>query len=313
VNPRLRFRQWWHARHPRSDNWALTQRNIYIVPTRAGLLFALTLATMLLASINYQLNLGYVLTFLLAGSGLMSIHLTHSTLRGLSLHMRPPAPGFAGEPALLDIVVTNPAQQRHGIVLTVDGTLDKPAWIDVPATGQATAHLSFVPASRGWHAVPALRAETRFPFGLFRAWTIWRPASRVLAWPAPEKPAAPLPSTQAMAGESAHSRPAEGGEFDGVRAYRRGDALKRVVWKKAAKTGELVSRDTSVATQQELWLDFQAAGVPGTEQRLSRLAAWVVLAERAGLPHGLRLPGLELAPSHGDAHRQRVLEALALW
>jgi uncharacterized protein (DUF58 family) len=86
-----------------------------------------------------------------------------------------------------------------------------------------------------------------------------------------------------------------------------------VVWKKAAKTGELVSRDTSVATQQELWLDYQMAALPGVEQRLSRLAAWVVVAERAGVPHGLRLPGLELAPAQGDAHRQRALEALALW
>jgi uncharacterized protein (DUF58 family) len=313
MSPREQFRRWWHQRHPQTDTWTLTQRNIYIVPTRAGLVFAITLTTMLLASINYQLNLGYVLTFLLAGSGFMSIHLTHGTLRGLTLHLRPPPAGFAGEPARLEIVVTSPARERHGIGLTIDGTRGKPAWIDVPAAGQASAHLSFVPPHRGLHEVPALRAETRFPFGLFRAWTIWRPAARVLAWPAPEKPPAPLPAAQAFAGESPHRRPAEGGEFDGVRAYRRGDALKRVVWKKAAKTGELVSRDTSVATQQELWLEYQAAALPDVEQRLSRLAAWVVAADRAGMPHGLRLPGVELEPAQGEAHRQRALEALALW
>jgi len=313
VRLRARFRRWWHQRHPQTDTWTLTQRNIYIVPTKAGVVFAITLTTMLLASINYQLNLGYVLTFLLAGSGFMSIHITHGTLRGLTLHLRPAPPGFAGEPAQLEVVVTSPARARHGIGLRIDGKREKPAWIDVPAGGQASAHLSFVPPHRGLHSVPALRAETRFPFGLFRAWTIWRPAARVLAWPAPEKPPAPLPSMRALAGESPHRRTAEGGEFDGVRAYRRGDALKRVVWKKAAKTGELVSRDTSVAAQQELWLDYQTAALPGVEQRLSRLAAWVVVAERAGVPHGLRLPGVELAPAQGDAHRQRALEALALW
>jgi uncharacterized protein (DUF58 family) len=98
-----------------------------------------------------------------------------------------------------------------------------------------------------------------------------------------------------------------------VRAYRRGDALKLVVWKKVAKTGELVSRETSVSTQQELWLDYHAANVPDVEQRLSRLAAWVVAAERAGLAHGLRLPGVEIAPAQGEAQRQRSLQALALW
>ena len=59
---RARFRAWLAARAPRTDTLLLTQRNVYILPTRAGLLFGLTLLVLLLASINYQLNLGYVLT-----------------------------------------------------------------------------------------------------------------------------------------------------------------------------------------------------------------------------------------------------------
>jgi len=88
---RQRFRVWWQARLPRTDTLLLTQRNVYILPTRAGFMFALTLMTLLVASINYQLNLGYVLTFLLASSGVVSMHLTHNTLRG-----RWPARGAVG-------------------------------------------------------------------------------------------------------------------------------------------------------------------------------------------------------------------------
>jgi hypothetical protein len=60
-----------------------------------------TLLVMLLAAINYQLNLGYALTFLLAGAGLVSMHLTHGNLRGLTLRTCTPTvpPVFAGEPA----------------------------------------------------------------------------------------------------------------------------------------------------------------------------------------------------------------------
>ncbi|MEE9475740.1 MAG: DUF58 domain-containing protein, partial [Roseateles sp.] len=43
----------------------------------------------------------------------------------------------------------------------------------------------------------------------------------------------------------------------------------------------------------------------------SRLTAWVLAAERLGQPYGLRLPGRELAPSLGPAHRQACLQALA--
>jgi hypothetical protein len=68
--PRPRgFARWWQARLPLTDTWQLGQRNIYILPTRAGFTFAGTLLVMLLAAINYQLNLGYALTFLLAGAG----------------------------------------------------------------------------------------------------------------------------------------------------------------------------------------------------------------------------------------------------
>jgi len=315
---RNRWRLWWLKRHPVTDSWTLTQGNIYILPTKAGFVYALTLLVMLLASINYQLNLGYVLTFLLAGSGLTSIHLTHRTLRGLTLHLRPPQPAFAGQAALLEIVIASAGRVSHGVLLKpepVEGD-DNPAasvWVDVPAQGQASAHLSFVPPHRGWHDMPTLRAETRYPFGLFRAWTLWRPASRLLAYPAPEQPAAPLPPAEASAGEAARSRASEGGEFEGVRAYQRGDVPRRIVWKKVARSGELVSRDTRIAVQQQLWLDFQAAQWPDRERRLSRLAAWVLAAEAAGIAHGLRLPGVELPPGSGPAHQRQALEALALW
>ena len=49
------------------------------------------------------------------------------------------------------------------------------------------------------------------------------------------------------------------------------------------------------------------------ERRLSRLAGWVLAAERSGAFYGLRLPGLEIAPGRGDAHAGTCLQALALY
>lgn len=322
VNPAAlvsgRFRRWWQTRLKRTDTLLLNQRNIYILPTRPGLMFAATLMTLLIASINYQLNLGYVLTFLLAGSGIVSMQLTHNTLRGLTLHLKPLVPVFAGEPATIEVVLSSPAGARHGIGLKVEsaqsGTL---TWVDVPAGGQTSAHVSFVPAVRGRHELPTLSVETRFPLGLFRAWTVWRPAAVQLVYPQQEKPPAALPVARAMPGGNAALRQAQGGEIEGIRAYRRGDPLKLVFWKKAAKAleagGELVSRDTSASAQRELWLDWQACAPLAPEERLSRLAAWVVLAERAGVHYGVRLPGIEFTRDHGETHRRRCLEALALW
>ncbi|MGL6109558.1 MAG: DUF58 domain-containing protein, partial [Rubrivivax sp.] len=205
---RRRWRRWWLARHPATDTWTLNQHNIYILPTKGGLAFGLTLLVMLASSINYQLNLGYMLTFLLTGAGLVSIHMTHGTLRGLTLRLRPAAPVFAGEPALLEVVISNPGAARHGVGVRVHGRSfgARDAWCDVPALGQASAKVSIVPPTRGLHAVPPLVVETRFPFGLFRAWTHWRVASPVLAYPRPEQPPPPLPLAQSAPGETPHAR-----------------------------------------------------------------------------------------------------------
>jgi len=315
---RRRFRAWWQARLPRTDTLLLTQRNVYILPTRAGLMFGLTLMVLLVASINYQLSLGYVLTFLLAGSGVVAMHVTHNTLRGLTLHLRTPAAVFAGSPALLDITLTSPGKARFGIGLRMESTpAASLSWTDVPEGGQASTQVSFVPTVRGRHGVPAISAETRFPLGLFRAWSVWRPEAQVLVYPKAEQPAAPLPPAHATSGGPSMKRSTEGGEIEGIRGYRRGDPMKQVVWKKAARSleagGDLVSRDTSAAVHQQLWLDWQQCVGLAPEDRLSRLTAWVLAADRNAADHGLRLPGTEIAPGHGEAQRRQCLEALALW
>ena len=309
---------WFQARSPRTDSLRLTQRNVYILPTRAGLMFCFTLGVLLIASINYQLNLGYLLTFLLAGSGVVSMHMTHNTLRGLTLHLRPVSPVFAGDTARLEAVLSSPDGARYGVGLRLqDADAATLGYADVPAGGQATLHLGFIPARRGQHPLPTLNAETRFPLGLFRAWAVWRPAMSLTVYPQPERPASALPPARIVPGGPVRAHASSSGEFEGIRGYRRGDPLKSVAWRQSAKAmasgGELVSRDSSTQSQQQLWLDWQGCGVGGTEARLSRLAAWILEADRRDAAWGLSLPGHEVPMGQGDTHRRHGLETLALW
>lgn len=318
---RARLHRWWQARLPRTDTLLLTQRNVYILPTGAGWMLALTLLVLLVASINFQLNLGYLLTFLLAGSAVVGMHVCHATLRGLTLHLLPPEPRFLGQSVVFDVQLTSErTSPRHGIALAVHGggRATRWAWTDVPAQGSAAVQIAFQPERRGLHGVPLLTAETRFPLGTFRVWTFWRPAAQVLVYPRPEVPPPPLPAGEPSAG-GAGSAPTQGiGEFDGVRAYRRGDPLKLVVWKKAARslatgTDDLVSRDdTQQSRRQELWFDLALTSLQDPEARVSRITAWVLQAERLGLDYGLRLPSGEVGQGNGPAHERRCLEALAL-
>ena len=234
------------------------------------------------------------------------------------MHLIAPDAHYAGSAAVFRVVLHNNRRSaRHGIGLSVRGS-GQWAWADVPAGGSETVEVAFRPAARGLHPVPPLTAETRFPLGTFRVWTVWRPAARVLVYPAPELHPPALPPGEPLAGQAASALATSqlAGEYDGIRAYRRGDPLKLVVWKKVARSqangsDELVSRDTQQAQRRELWLDAQAASLPELEARLSRLCAWVLIADRLNIDYGLRVGGLSVKPAQGEAHRRRCLEVLA--
>ncbi|GAB1387496.1 DUF58 domain-containing protein [Melaminivora sp.] len=312
-----RLRQWWLRRLPRSDTLLLTQRNLYILPTASGWMLALTLLVLLVASINFQLNLGYLLTFLLAGSSAASIHVCHGTLRGLTLHLLPPEATFAGNAALLQVQLhSSKGSARHAIALAVHGS-GHWALTDLPPAASSTVQVAFTPQRRGLHPVPLLTAQTLFPLGAFRVWTLWQPAAQLLVYPQPEMPPPPLPPGEPLAGSGTHASQRGAGEFDGVRAYQRGDSLRQVVWKKAARalasgSDELVSRDSQHSQRQQLWLDAAATGLTDPEARLARLTSWVLQADRLGLDWGLRLGARQIGPDSGPAHRRACLEALAL-
>jgi uncharacterized protein (DUF58 family) len=319
---RARVRHWFLQRVGRTDTLHLTQRNVYILPTRPGWMLAITLLVLLIGSINYQLNLGYLLTFLLAGSAVVGMHVCHGNLRGLTLHLVAPPPVHAGQAVPLVVRLTSGRRRtRFGIAL---GVLDDTqggdthlAWADVPAQGSTEVQVAWVAPGRGQHPLPALTAMTLFPLGTFRVWSVWRPAAQVLVYPAPEWHPPALPPGEPQAGDSGSARVQSTGEFDGVRAYRRGDPQKAVVWKKAAQAfaagrDDLVSRDALSSQRQQLWLDHAQCGARDLEARLARLTAWVLMADRLGLDYGLRLPGRDIAPDQGTAHRARCLEAMAL-
>ncbi len=327
---RQRWRQWWASRLKRSDSHLLRQGNIYIVPSRAGLMFALTLVVLLVASINDQLNLGYALTFTLAGSGLVSMHQTHHNLTGLHLQLLPPDDVAAGTEAVLDILLRNDRNSdRLGLALRLSSP-DDPGWTEVnlPARSQLKLRLTMPAPQRGIHELAVIEIRTLYPMGLFTAWSLWRPASMLWVYPASESPApeCPLPPDgSAHRASTAEPR----GERDGVRPYRVGDALSLIHWRKSAAAlshgGNWVSRDVQgqALFGGPCWLTVEAAEgcqpAAAGERVWQRLAAWAQQCEARAqhLPpgqaaYGLKLPGqapLELG--QGPAHLKALRRALA--
>ena len=61
------WQRWVNRRLPRSDCQQFSQKNLFILPTGAGVVFCVLLLIMLITAINYQNSLIYLLTFVLGG------------------------------------------------------------------------------------------------------------------------------------------------------------------------------------------------------------------------------------------------------
>ncbi|MGD2140957.1 MAG: DUF58 domain-containing protein [Burkholderiales bacterium] len=291
---------------------SLSQRRVYILPTKAGMLFALTLALMLVGSINYNLSLGYGLTFLLTGTGIVSILHTWRNLAHLKLRPGKTEPVFAGDVASFSVLADNQGRvARHSVTIRFGS--HEASCFDVGAGSEARVQVRVPAPRRGVFRPGRFRIFTTYPLGLFYAWANVELDLTCLVYPAPESGDVALPEAQASAGPgNATGRGEE--DFAGLRNYRPGDSPRRIAWKSVARNDVFATKLFSGATGTQLWIDF--ADMPeslGLEQRLSRMTRWVLDATHANMRYGLRLPGREIEFGSGEAHQTRCLEALALY
>ncbi|HYT15435.1 MAG TPA: hypothetical protein VEL80_03505, partial [Burkholderiales bacterium] len=168
------FFQWVFGRHaPEPGVVFLSQRRVYILPTRHGLSFGIAVILMLIGSINYNLSLGYVLTFLLAGLGIVSILHTFRNLAHLYVSAGRVAPVFAGDTAQFELVFENKSDfDRHSLDLTCRGIR---ASCNAPARQHCSVALPVKAEKRGWQQLERVTVDTRFPLGLMRAWSYVQP------------------------------------------------------------------------------------------------------------------------------------------
>lgn len=300
-------------RAPVVGDHRLDRRGIYILPSRAGMLFAGAMATMLLAAVNYSLALGYMLTFLLVAVGLVSMLHTYRNLSGIVLRPGRAEPVHAGEVAEFSLTLSNPSRlARFAVQFDVPGGA-QPTLHDAAGGAESIVKIALPAARRGWLAVPRIKLSTTFPLGLWRAWSYWQPAARVMVYPAAETPAAPLPPSTVADGDLT-TRGIGEEDFDAIRPYREGDSLRRLAWKAMARLSndEPLTKSFEGSGGGELLFDWKALPpAMDVEQRLARLCRWVLIADASGQRFGLALPGVALEAGAGPAHKAGCLEALA--
>lgn len=291
----------------------LSQRRIFIVPTRPGMLFAITLLAMFTGAINYELALGHALVFLLTGLGLIGMIHTFRNLFALWIAPGRVKPVFVGETAYFNLILRNDRKiPRLGLSLQAPENSSVEAL--VRAEDRCEVAIPVVAKQRGWLSLPRVRLSTVYPLGLLYAWSYLQPEMRCLVYPNPVH--LPLPPEQATSATGEQHGDGGQEDFAGFRDRQAADSFRHVAWKAFARDAgqrPLLVKQFTGGREQVLHLDWQLTpSTSDVETRLSILTGWVLAADSAGICYGLQLPGLKISSQHGEQHRLRCLEALAL-
>lgn len=304
-------RRWLKRRIPAGHRTTLNRRNIFILPTRQGLGFLLVLGLMLIGAINYEANLAFALVFLLLGVFLLGIFHTFRNLSGLILTGMCEESTFAGENLTIGIVLErNTTRDYEAIQLSFEA--EKPITTGLVGRQEARQQLQVTTHKRGWFRPQRMTVETRFPLGLFRAWSLPDMDLRSLVYPQPL--ACDLDGLLAQYNTRGHQSVHQGqDDFHGLRDYQEGDSLRHVAWKNFARGQGMFTKVYAGNVQDRLWLDWDMFPGMHMENRLSRLCFCVLQLDNRQVDYGLRLPGLEIKPAKGPGHYRKVLKALALF
>lgn len=309
------WQQWLRVAKSSGNIAMLNPRQIYILPTVWGVLYAVMLVLLLIGSINYSLSLGYFVTFLLASLGHTAMLHTWHNLVHLQIKILQVKPVFAGDIAIVAINISNTKSRvRYAISAQIEQNKVEQSSAtteDIAANQSQVFSLPFVTTKRGYCALPRITLHTEFPLSLLHAWAYVQSSLQILVYPKPNgKLALPLSLINTHLNGTSHASRGDD-DFDGHKMYQQGDASSRVDWKASSRGIGMFTKQYSGDGANDVWLDF-AITDGEFEARIAQLAQWVADSHRSQLRYGLTLPNLSLAPNDSEAHFHACMRVLAL-
>ncbi len=309
---KLSFWQQWFRVSKTSNNIAsLNPRQIYILPTRWGLLYAVMLIALLVGSINYSLSLGYYVTFLLASLGNIAMLHTWRNLVHMQVEVLNAQPVFAGDTAEVTIKIIE-TKNRARYVVAAHFVNNAEVIQDVPANGVSLFSLPLDTNKRGYMTVPRITLYTEFPLSLLNAWAVVENPFQVLVYAKPSQNYVLAPMINDANAQGSHQSIAGDDDFIGHKTYQIGDSPSRVDWKASSRGIGMYTKQYGGAGQSTLWLDWAETQGLDFEARVSLLTRWVIDAHQAQQNYGLKLATTVIQPNNSQAHYHQALTALAL-
>ncbi|MCP3945166.1 MAG: DUF58 domain-containing protein [Desulfobacteraceae bacterium] len=287
----------------------LSRKSFSLFPTQHGFLFLAILIAMLLGSINYNNNAGFILVFLLGGMALISIFHSFKNLVGVEIKFLSSLPVFAGQTAIFPIRV----QAQKNRCRSVGFSLVSHDPILVSIDKEKTLQMRVPALERGYLHPKYLTISSFYPFGLFTLRTCIKAPTSCLVYPRPiPGPFTTIKNNLSSEGKEETSRQGAD-DFQGLKQYQPGHSINRISWRALSRGRGLFVKDFTAEDSPWVMLAFDA--IPGSDMefKLSRLCGMILMAERQQMEYGLRLPGIIKNPARGESHHHNCLKLLSLF
>ena len=306
---------WLDKRIPVSDRITLSHQKIFILPTQQGFNFVLVMIALFIGGVNYQNSLVLGMTFLLASLFMVSILHTFRNLSGVCFQAGHTEASFVGDFASFHVTLSREGERIYEAI-QLEWRDCVPQVIDLIDETEHTARMLLPVTNRGIYNPGRIYVETRYPLGLFKAWSWVDLGVQCLVYPEPKKSVfTDINKHNFNINRDAGKIPVPEGndDFDGLRKYKLGDPLRQIDWKAYARGRGLHTKTFVGYADETIWLDLDCVLEQGVEEGLSRLCYWVLKFSETGQNFGLRVGRDEVLPGVGRAHKIKCLEKLALF
>ena len=217
------------------------RNRIRIRPTRYGVIFLILVLAMFIGSLNYNNNLGFLLTFLLGSIALVSIADTYKSIAGITIGSAYARPVFAGEKAVFELLASGRINPKGLIGFAFKG--QPTAYHELIAHEESPIQVAARTTARGILRPGPLSIYSVYPLGLWRVDIRIDLNLEAIVYPQPLQGAVEQVGAISPVGDNATESSSGSDDFKGLKSYAPGDPLQRISWRASSRGQGLFTKD----------------------------------------------------------------------
>jgi uncharacterized protein (DUF58 family) len=325
-----RFDRWLSKRVPSSFKHKLSNRNIFIMPTKFGFAYLFFVIIVFLLGTNYQNNTILLLSYLLAS--LFITVMMHSFYNFSQLTFSSSAKQVTFADQLASFPINIKAKKTHYDLNFHFYTQDRSAKETGPQNtlieqcnkGDTQVLITSLAMKRGVYSLGRVKAFSEYPLGLFITWAMLDFGHQLVVFPESKKLSGNHDYLSGIDDDNesnqSHFNSASGiDDFAELKNYIEGESQARVAWKQLARGQGKLSKHYENQQGSLRWLKLSDMPSVPFETKLSYLCFLIIEMSKSNREFGLLLDfsgvsnklSTKIEPGSGHQHQQNCLTALA--